>query len=126
MYKRGYPFRVAERPLWWNGPDWVSKDFSDRPNMKIANKPTEMPEVKSSKTKDQAILCMNLLTCGSQNEVTLMPKTKDVKVHDECRLDPKRFSSWTHLVGIHARVRRVMYNMKNKENKQTSAVLLPE
>lgn len=49
---------------------------------------------------------------------------------EEWRLDPKRFSSWTRLVQIQerksARVRRMVYNMRSKDNRKTGRELLPE
>ena len=40
--------------------------------------------------------------------------------------DSIRFSSWIHLVRLHARVRRVIHNMLNPENRQKNKELLPE
>ena len=81
-----------------------------------------MPEMKTSKKKEQASVRATLLTCYPQEQV---PKEQTVTL-EEWKLDPKHFSSWTHLVRIHARVRRVVYNMRSKDNRRVGRELLPE
>ena len=58
--------------------------------------------------------------------VSCQNKCREREATDEWRLNPKRFSSWIHLVRLHARVRRVIHNMLNPENRQNSKELLPE
>ena len=45
---------------------------------------------------------------------------------EEWRLNAHRHSSWMHLVAIHARVVRVLCNMRKKENRVHGEVLHPE
>ena len=116
------PSELAECHLWWNGPDWLTKDFSEWSKMEIQNRLREMPEMKTSKKKEQASVRATLLTCYPQEQV---PKEKTVTL-EEWKLDPKHFSSWTHLVRIHARVRRMVYNMRSKDNRRVGRELLPE
>ena len=82
--------------------------------------------MKTSKKKGQASDCATLLTCNPQRQ---FPKEQTVML-EEWRLDPKRFSSWTRLVRIQerksARVRRMVYNMRSKDNRKTGRELLPE
>ena len=63
-----------------------------------------------------------------QQQSSLVSEKKHFKGErcDEWRLSPQRFSSWTRLVRVHARVRRVIYNMKNPDNKLNGRELLPE
>lgn len=42
------------------------------------------------------------------------------------RLDPKRFSSWTRLVLVHTRVRRVLHNLRNRKERKAGIELSPE
>ena len=58
--------------------------------------------------------------------VSCQNKCREQEATDEWRLNPKRFSSWIHLVRLHARVRRVIHNMLNPENRQNNKELLPE
>ena len=58
--------------------------------------------------------------------VSCQDKCREQEAIDEWRLNPKRFSSWIHLVQLHARVRRVIHNMFNPENRQNNKELLPE
>ena len=43
----------------------------------------------------------------------------------ESRPNQLRVSSWIRLVRLHARVRRVIHNMLNPENRQNNKELLP-
>ena len=45
---------------------------------------------------------------------------------DTRRLAPTRFSSWTRLARLQARVGRVIYNMCNPKEKVSGQELLPE
>ena len=42
------------------------------------------------------------------------------------RLDPKRFSSWTRLVRVHARVRRVLHNLPSRDDRKAGIELPPK
>ena len=42
------------------------------------------------------------------------------------RLDPKPFSSWTRLVGVHARVRRVLQNLSSRHDRKAGIELSRE
>ena len=39
---------LANSPLWWNGPNWLTKDFKEWSKMQDPNRPREMPEKKTS------------------------------------------------------------------------------
>lgn len=62
------------------------------------------------------------MTCNLQKGTA--PKQNNTL--EEWRLDPKRFSIWTRLVRVHARVRRVLQKMCNRATKNESLELLPE
>ena len=47
--KRASPAELAESQLWWNGPDWLKKEKSERPKMQLTESPKVMPEMKSTK-----------------------------------------------------------------------------
>ena len=47
--------------------------------------------------------------------VSCQNKYREREATDEWILNPKRFSSWIHLVRLHARVRRVIHNMLPEE-----------
>ena len=75
------PSELAECSLWWNGPDWLSNYFSEWSKMKVPDIPSKMPEIRTSKRKEDTNACATLMTCNLQKEI-----------------DPKRYSSWMRLV----------------------------
>ncbi len=79
-------------------------------------------QVKTSKRKEDTNASATLVTYNLQKEAA--PKQNNTR--EVWRLDPKRFSSWVRLVRVHARVRRAMYNMRNRDNRNTSMELSPE
>ena len=90
--------------------------------MQDPNRPREMPEKKTSQRKEDTNGCTTLLTNNLQKEATS-------KLDDKLgvwRLDPKRFSSWIRLLRVHARVRRVLLNMRRRDNRNARMELLPE
>ena len=90
--------------------------------MLVPNRPDEMPEMKTSKKKEGANAFATLVTYSLQKEAA--PKRKNTC--EVWRLDPKRFSSWTRLVRVHARVRRVLHNLRNRDDRKAGIELSPE
>ena len=116
------PSVLAGCPLWWNGPDWLKKDRSEWSKMLVPNRPSEMPEMKTSKRKEGANAFATLVTSSLQKDAA--PKHNNTC--EVWRLDPKRFSNWTRLVRVHARVRRVLYNLCSRDDKKAGIELSPE
>ena len=102
----GTPEELAACPLWWNGPTWLMEEKSKWPKMEMVTSPPK--ELKEMKV---------LLTTTP---------VKEVRKIAEWRLDPKRFSNWTRLVRLQARVMRVIYNMKYPKDRVTGKELNPE
>ena len=113
---------LAECSLWWNGPGWLTNDFSEWSKIKVSDRPSKMPEIITSKRKEDTNACATLMTRNLQKETT--PKQNNTLA--VWRLDPKRYPSWTRLVRVYARVRRVLHNMRNRDNRNASIELLPE
>ena len=116
------PSGLAESSLWWNGPGWLTKDSSEWSKMSAPNRPSEMPEMKTSKRKEDMNASAILVSYSLQNEAAL-------KRNNTCevwRLDPKRFPGWTRLVQVHARVRRVLHNLHCRDNRKTGIELSPK
>ena len=67
------------------------KDFSQYSKMQILNRPKEMPEIQTSKQKEQAITCATHPTCNTQKDNTPKQENKEVQDDDEWKLNPKRF-----------------------------------
>ena len=107
------PSELADSPLWWNGPDWLTKDFKEWSKMQDSNRPREMPEKKTSQRKEDTNGCTTLLTNNLQKEAA---SKQDDKL-GVWRLDPKRISSWIRLLPVHPRVRRVLLNMSRRDNR---------
>ncbi|PFX27346.1 hypothetical protein AWC38_SpisGene7969 [Stylophora pistillata] len=112
--------------LWWirgrgkdfqpfiaNRIDWLTDDFIKRSKMKVPDGPSEMPETRYSKRKEDINAHATLMTCKLQKGTA----SKQSNTLKEWRLDPKRFSSWTRFVRVHARVRGVLQNMRNRDNR---------
>ena len=62
------PSGLAECSMWWNGPDWLTKDSSEWSKMLVPNRPSEMPEMKTSKRKEGANASATLVTNSLQKE----------------------------------------------------------
>ena len=116
------PSGLAGCSVWWNGPQWLTKDSSEWSKMLVPNRPDEMPEMKTSKKKEGANAFATLVTNSLQKQAA--PKRKNTC--EVWRLDPKRFSSWARLVRVHARVRRVLHNLCNRDDRKAGIELSPE
>ena len=90
--------------------------------MPVPNRPSKMPEMKISKRKEDANASATLVLYSLQNEAVL----KRSNTCEVWRLDPKRFSSWTRLVRVHAGVRRVLLNLHSRDDRKTGIKLSPE
>ena len=60
--------KLAECSLWWNGPDWLSNYFSEWSKMKVPDRPSKMPEIRTLKRKEDTNACATLMTCNLQKE----------------------------------------------------------
>ena len=63
------PSELAECSLWWNGLDWLTNDFSEWSKMKVPDRPSKMPEIRTSKRKEDTNACATLMTCNLQKEI---------------------------------------------------------
>ena len=92
--------------------------------MQLGCSPKELSEAKE--TKEQST--DQKLVFTFQRQSSLVPQKMHFKGErcDEWRLSGQRFSSWTRLVRVQARVRRVIYKMKNPNNKLNGRELLPK
>ena len=72
------PSELAECSLWCNGPDWLINDYSEWSKMKIPDRPREIPEMKTSKRKEDTNAFATLMTYNSSigNGVTSAPFLK--------------------------------------------------
>ena len=116
------PSELAECSLWCNGPDWLINDYSEWSKMKVPDRPRQIPEMKTSKRKEDTNTFATLMTYNLQKEAA--PKQNNTP--EVWRLHPKRFSSWTRLVRVHTRVRRVLHNMRSRDSRTAIMELLPE
>ena len=103
------PSELAESTFWWNGPAWLVQDTSQWPRMDLTNSPVNLPERKVHKNEKDRGRSQTMATTTGEG---------DEKRTETCRLDPKRYSDWKHLIRIHARVIRVLNNMRNKQTRQ--------
>ena len=113
------PSELQESSLWWQGPVWLLEDQADWPKMEFECRPRQVRERKAVK---QDVLGDN----ETLTFVSCQEKRRDQRTTEEWRLNPKRFSSWLRLVRLHARVRRVIDNMRNPKARQNSKELLPQ
>ena len=56
------PSELAECSLWWNGLDWLTNDFSEWSKVKVPDRPSKMPEIRTSKRNEDANACATLMT----------------------------------------------------------------
>ncbi len=118
------PQELSDCSLWWNGPQWLLDDREKWPKMKLDNRPTNLPETKASNKQCEGEQSDVAKTCHYQRPVIERKEVKDQNNLD-WRLDPRRYSSWVQLVRVHARVWRVVNNMRKTE-KRVGRELLPE
>ena len=115
------PAELAKSELWWNGPEWLMKEKSEWPKMELAESPKVMPEMKSTTKQQQG---STTLVTVQENQAQRDKPSQGGNV-PVWRLNPKRFSSWSRLVNLHARVRRALHNMSKRGPRQTSKALSP-
>ena len=99
----------------------ANKGFRERSKMQVLNRPTEMLDKKTSKRKEDTNACATLMTYNLPKEAASKQNNSD----EVWRLDPKRFSSWIRLVRVHARVRRVLHNIRSKDNRNERQIYAP-
>ncbi len=110
-YTRGAsPAQLAEDMTWWEGPEWLKKSSENWPKMKLESKPQSVSEQKPPKgpivSTSLATKVLGISDCNTE------------PVAAEWRLKPERFSDWTRLVRLLARVKRVVFNMRNPEKRR--------
>ena len=83
-------------------PHWLTKDSSEWSKMCVPNRPSKMSDIKISKRKEDTNASATLVSYSLQKGGA--PK--------------QRFSSWTHLVRVHAQVRRVLHNLCSRDDRK--------
>ena len=91
--------------------------------MDLRSRPASLPEIKTSHRKEGVEDVASVLTCCVQSLTNREGKRGKC---EDWRLEPTRFSSWTRLVRLQARVWRVVYNMRNPKDRVNGQELLPE
>ena len=92
--------------------------------MGLDNRPNDLPEKKTANKRNESDQRVEVKTCHHQRPVLERKGIRDTENVD-WRLDPRRYSSWVHLVGVHARVQKAVNNMRKAE-KRVGRELLPE
>ena len=112
------PDELRNNSLWWQGPKWLlSRDKASWPKMDVRGRPPTLPKIRTSNYMEGVEDVTSVLTCPLQK-----PKTEPMC--DTWRLAPTRFSSWTHLVQLEARVWQVIYIMCDPKEKVSGLELL--
>ena len=60
--RRASSSELAECPLWCKGPNWLTNDFSEWSKMTVPDRPSKMPEIRTSKRKEETNACATLMT----------------------------------------------------------------
>ena len=84
------PSELAECSLWWNGLDWLTNDFSEWSKVKVPDRPSKMPEIRTSKRKEDTNACATLMMCNLQKKLH-----RNRTTHQECRDALDAFGSST-------------------------------
>ena len=94
--------------------------------MDVRSRPASLPEMKTSNRKKKVEDVPNVLTCRLQSPFNQEGKGETEPESEDWKLKPTRFSSWTRLVRLHARVWRVIFNMCNPNDSVKGQELSPE
>ena len=70
------PVELAKSPLWWDGPEWLSKSKSEWPKLQLVDHPpTIMPEMKTGKKQETEFTAYMLLQTNQPQNVTKLYQT---------------------------------------------------
>ena len=86
---------LAEEDKWWSGPAFLKHDPSEWPENKIETKRVLDVEIRKSQQIKEHNVERAFLSSGSED-----------------RLEPKRYSSWSRLTRVSARVDRFIENCR--------------
>ena len=103
--------QLAEDKTWWEGPEWLKKGIENWPKMKLKSQPRELSEQKILKEP----------TANTSSLVTNVPDVSDCETEPqvaEWKLEQERFSDWSRLVRLLAHVKRVVFNMRNADQRR--------
>ena len=122
MHKGSHSFRISRYSFVVEWPRLANKGFQGmvkdaRPEQTKRN---AREENLTEDRKEDTNGCTTLLANNLQKEAA---SKEDDKV-GVWRLDPKRFSSWVRLLRVHARVGRVLLNMRRRDNRNARMELL--
>ena len=104
------PKQLAEDKTWLEGPEWLKKGIENWPKMKFKSQPRELSEQKILKEP----------RANTTSFVTNVPDVSDCETEPEVaewKLKPERFLDWSRLVRLLARVKRVVFNMRNADQR---------
>ena len=99
------------------------KARNEWPKMQLVDSPKVMPEMKTVKNQETEIITCEAVQANQPHTVV---RPSQSVISTGWRLSPTRFSNWSRLIHVHARVRRVLHNMSKRGEKQTSKALSPQ
>ena len=71
--------------------------------MELDNRPNDLPETKTVNHRNESDENVAVKICHPQRPVLERIEIRDTETAD-WKLDPRRYSSWVHLVGVRAKV----------------------
>lgn len=97
------PSKLVNNPLWWNGPEWLTKPMSQWPSSKLIISQDELRIAESATRKERPIVAVaSANTCISNDEGPLI----------------EQYSSWTNLMRVTALVLGFINNLRNHTNRR--------
>ena len=102
----------------------ASESSGQMPKMKLDNCPNDLPDKKTANRRNDRDKNVVEFACHHQRPVFERKEIRSTETAD-WRLDPRRYSSCVHLVGVYARVQRVVDNVRKAE-KRVGRELLPK
>ena len=107
---------------WWKGPDFLSQSEGTWPLRKVVEKPDDNIEMKKTKKSEVQLAGDSFYT----HEEALNKYVTAVELSGQFTVDPQRYSNWSRLKRVTARINRFTNNCQKQKGDRKSGELLTD